>query len=69
MGDNLHDCLKRRASLLSLNPHSLFLSVAPDNNPCTYPFSLHGMKSEDDVCVCVGGIPKLTGQISGYQMY
>lgn len=65
MGDNLHDCLKRKASLPSLNSHS-FPSVAPDNGPRIYPFSLHGMKSEDDLCVsihvcpCVGGIPRLT---------
>lgn len=75
MGDNLHDCLKRKASLLSLNSHFL-LSVAPDSRPRIYPFSLHCMKSEDDcsvyvsahVCLCVGGIPKLTSQISRYQM-
>lgn len=59
-------CLKRKASLLLLNSHSL-PSVAPDNGPRIYPFSLHGMKSVDmcvcvtvRVCLCVGGIPRLT---------
>lgn len=65
MGDNLHDCLKIKGSLLSSHHYS-FLSVAPDYRSCAYPFSLHGMKSEDGIRVCDGisvfvcGRPKLT---------
>lgn len=65
MGDNLHDCLKREASLLSLNSHCL-VSVATDKSAHIYPFSLHGMKSEEGVGVLVGvgDSPKLKSQIS-----
>lgn len=48
--DSLNDCMKREASLLSLNSHFL-PSVAPDNSCHIYPFSLHGMKSEDNTCL------------------
>lgn len=74
MGDNLHDRLKRKASMLSLHFHSL-LSVASVIVPVfIYPFDLHFGKSEDSVClsvrmhmcsyVRVEGIPKLISQIS-----
>lgn len=53
MGENLHDCLKREACLLSLNSHSLPSAAAADNSPHIYPFSFHGMKSEDNISVCV----------------
>lgn len=43
MGEHLHDCLKREASMLSLNSHSL-PSAAFDNSPHIYPFSFHGVK-------------------------
>lgn len=39
--DSLHDCLRRKAGLLSLNsPHNV-----------TYSFSLHDMDPADDKCV------------------
>lgn len=47
MGENLHGFLKREACPLSLSFSS------PDNSSHIYPFSFHGMKSEDNISVCV----------------
>lgn len=43
---------EREASQLSLHSHFL-PSAALDNSPHIYPFSLPGMKSEDNISLCV----------------